>query len=122
MRLGKALLASALLAATAAPAALAEVVDGAVFTMTNSGIRTNAGVAYERSANGGLRLVGTFPTGGFGSGPAPTSSVFGAPIPATADGLGSQDSLILSDDNRLLFAVNAGSDSVACFRVNADRP
>jgi hypothetical protein len=122
MRIGTALLASALLAGTAAPAAFAEEVDGAVFTMTNTAVGANEVVAFERRANGSLRPIGRFPTGGRGSGPAPTSSVFGAPIAATADGLGSQDSLILSDDNRLLFAVNGGSDSVACFRVNADGP
>ncbi|HEX2697197.1 MAG TPA: beta-propeller fold lactonase family protein, partial [Anaerolineales bacterium] len=49
----------------------------------------------------------SFPTGGagFGSGSNP---------------LGSQGSLILSADNRLLFAVNAGSDSITAFAVAGD--
>src|SRR5215212_9533893 len=122
MRIRTALMASALLAGTGAPAALAADVDGAVFTMTNSAVRGNEIVAYERAANGSLRLLGAFATGGQGSGPAPTTTIFGAPVPATADGLGSQGSLRLSADNRFLFAVNAGSDSVTCFRVNADGP
>src|SRR5215217_3024952 len=100
MRIGTAaLLAAALLAGTAG-AALAADVDGAVFTMTNSAVRGNDIVAYERAANGSLRLLGAFSTGGTGSGPAPTSTIFGAPVPAAADGLGSQSSLRLSADNR----------------------
>ena len=123
MRIKMALLASGLLAATSAFAlapqdARAASVNGAVFTLTNSAVRGNEVVAYERRGNGTLLLIGTFPTGGRGSGPAPTSSVLGAPIPATADGFGSQASLILSPNRRFLFAVNAGSNSITCFKVN----
>lgn len=111
-----------LLGAAASSGARAAEVNGAVFTMTNSGISGNQIVAYERFANGSLRLIGAFPTGGTGSGPAPTSTFLGVPIPATADGLGSQGSLILSGDNRFLLAVNAGSNTVSCLQVNADGP
>ncbi|MCB1885354.1 MAG: hypothetical protein KDG89_15380 [Geminicoccaceae bacterium] len=116
---GAALMASLLLAGTAAaPAARADEVRGAVFTMSDSAVLGNAVVAYRRLDDGALRQAGVYPTGGIGAGPAPTSTVLGSPVPATADGLGSQNSLILSHDRRLLFAVNAGSDSVSCLRVN----
>jgi hypothetical protein len=38
-------------------------------------------------------------------------------VVASADGLGSSNSLILSQDNRCLFAVNAGSNTVTSFHV-----
>lgn len=72
--------------------------QGALFVMTNSTDRTrgNEIVMYQRSRDGDLALIGYFPTGRLasgtpqlGSGPAPTSTVFGAPVPATADALGS---------------------------------
>lgn len=115
-------LAFALCAGTASVALAQPDVAGAVFTMTNSTDpgRGNEILVYDRMDDGSLVLSSTALTGGLGSGPAPTSTVFGAPIPATADGLGSQDSLILSDDGRYLFAVNAGSDSVTCFRVRSN--
>ena len=59
----------------------------------------------------------TSPQAGCGSGPAPTSTVFGSQVPATADGLGSQNALLLSEDQRCLFAVNAGSDTISAFSV-----
>ena len=118
MRISQAWMFGAMLAgcvvALAPQSVHAEGLLGAVFTLTNSAVRGNEVVVCERNGNGALRLVGTFPTGGRGSGPAPTSSVFGAPIPATADGLGSQDSLVLSPNLRFLFAVNAGSNSITC--------
>src|SRR5689334_10131074 len=66
---------------------------GAVFTMSNSAVRGNEIVAYNRGQNGSLKQAGVFPTGSLGAGPSPTSTVFGVPIPATADSLGSQRSL-----------------------------
>ncbi len=105
------------------PDTLQGQVRGAVFTMTNSADADpgNQVVAFHRLADGTLSLAGYFPTGGVGSGPAPTSTVFGAFVPVPADGLGSQNGLVLSDPDahgrRLLLAVNAGSDSVTCFVV-----
>ena len=99
---------------------------GTVFTMTNGTDpdRGNEVVAFHRLDDGTLSVAGYFPTGGVGSGPAPTSTVFGVPVPANADGLGSQGGLLLTDPNddgsRLLFAVNAGSNSITCFRVEDD--
>lgn len=96
--------------------------EGAVFVMTNSAepIRGNEIVRYNRRVNGELVLHGYFPTGGLGSGPAPTSTVLGAPVPATVDGLGSSNSVILNADHSLLFAVNAGSNTISVFQVSSD--
>src|SRR5882724_2832517 len=57
---------------------------------------------YALSGDGTLTAAGTFATGGAG----------------TAAGLGSQGAVTLSDDGRLLFAVNAGSNDVSVFQVD----
>ena len=63
----------------------------------------NAVMAFHRAADGTLTAAGTYPTGGTGLG----------------RGLGSQGALVLSDDDRWLFAVNAGSNTVSVFAVTA---
>jgi len=73
---------------------------GAVYALTNA-VTGNAVVVYDRGAGGELTPAGIYATGGVGSG----------------TGLGSQASVIVSDDHQLLFAVNAGSNSVASFVV-----
>lgn len=78
---------------------------GAVYAMTNA-LDGNAVVAFDRSKDGALTLVDEFPTEGLGG-------FAGDPV----DALGSQNPLILSDDNRWLFAVNAGSNEISVFRV-----
>src|SRR5215469_4923754 len=79
---------------------------GAVYVLTNQPSQ-NAVMVFHRNADGSLVAGASFPTGGsgFGSGPNPLSS---------------QGSLILSGDNRLLFAVNAGSNSISTFAVAGD--
>jgi 6-phosphogluconolactonase len=72
----------------------------AVYALTNSPTG-NAVVVYSRQGDGTLTPAGSAATGGNGSGA----------------GLGSQDAVIVSDDGRLLFAVNAGSNSVSSFRI-----
>jgi 6-phosphogluconolactonase len=94
-----------LLTAVAIVAALTGVIraadaPGAVYAISNSPTG-NAVVVYDRAANGSLTAAGTFATGGNGTGA----------------GLGSQGAVIVSDDHRLLFAVNAGSNSVSSFRI-----
>ena len=74
--------------------------SGAVFTMTNEDTG-NAVVAFRRSARGRLSYLGTFDTGGLGSG----------------GGLGNQGGLVLDRDGHHLLVVNAGSDSLSVFRV-----
>ena len=58
-------------------------------------------LAYDRAGNGGLTYLGSFPTRGNGSGA----------------GLNSQGAVIVSDNSRFVFAVNAGSNSISSFRV-----
>ena len=72
---------------------------GNVYVMTNQ-TAGNSIMAFNRAANGALRLVGTFPSGGLGFG-------------SGNDPLGSQGSLLLSDDGHFLFAVNAGSNDIS---------
>ncbi len=76
---------------------------GAVYALTNA-VSGNAVVVYDRAAGGELTPASTYATGGVGSGA----------------GLGSQGSVIVSDDHHLLFAVNAGSNSVSSFVVRPD--
>jgi 6-phosphogluconolactonase len=73
--------------------------EGAVFALTNSPLG-NAVIVYRRAENGSLSIDGTYSTGGYGSGA----------------GLGSQGAVIVSEDRRFVFAVNAGSDTVSSFR------
>lgn len=73
---------------------------GALYTMTN-GAAGNSILAFHRTAEGTLIPAGMFSTGGRGTGA----------------GLGNQGGVVLTHDNRWLFAVNAGSDQVSVFRV-----
>lgn len=79
---------------------------GAVYVMTNQ-LTGNAVVAFTRAADGTLTMAGTFPTGGLGNGMA-----------GTVDPLMSQSSLILSADNRFLFAVNALSNDISVLAID----
>jgi 6-phosphogluconolactonase len=81
---------------------------GAVFVMTNQAV--NAVAAFDRAPDGTLSPAGTFPTGGSGD---PVAQ----PGDPPTDPLASQGALILSEDNRFLFAVNAGSDEVSVLAV-----
>jgi 6-phosphogluconolactonase (cycloisomerase 2 family) len=81
-----------------------------VFVQTNdpSG---NSILAYDRGRDGRLSLAGTFPTGGVGARESGAGS----------DPLASQGSLLLDPADDLLFAVNAGSNTVSVLRVVGDR-
>ena len=100
----KALLLVALIVAVVAPAAGAahrDAAGGALYSITNA--TTGNGVAYwARSSSGALTHVATYATGGVGTGA----------------GLGSQGAVALDGD--VLFAVNAGSDSISEFAVKHD--
>jgi 6-phosphogluconolactonase len=89
-----------LLLATVATASSSTNSPGAVYTLTNSP-SGNAVVAFGRAADGTLTRQGTFPTGGNGTGSS----------------LGSQGGVVVSNDGRQLFAVNAGSNTVSLFSV-----
>jgi 6-phosphogluconolactonase (cycloisomerase 2 family) len=80
---------------------------GNVYLMTNQA-SGNAVMIFHRDAAGMLTLAGSVATGGNGAGTG-------------GDPLGSQGSLTLSEDQRLLVAVNAGSDSVSIFAVEGDQ-
>jgi len=73
----------------------------AVYTLTNQ-VAGNAVAIFSRAADGTLTPAGSVATGGTGTGA----------------GLGSQGAVTLSDDGRLLFAVNAGSNDLSVFRVD----
>jgi 6-phosphogluconolactonase (cycloisomerase 2 family) len=94
----------ALAAALAGPAQAADAAriggHGHVYSLTNDAAG-NALLVYARGPGGTLTLAQTVSTGGLGTGA----------------GLGSQGAVTLSQDGRWLFAVNAGSDTVAVLRV-----
>ncbi len=73
---------------------------GAVYVLTNAA--TGNGVTiFSRESNGALKREGTVATGGRGTGGL----------------LDAQGSLILSQGNEWLFAVNPGSDDISVFAV-----
>ena len=63
-------------------------------------------LAWDRAADGTLTPAGTYPTGGLGSGTR----------------LGSQGALVLSQNGRWLFAVDAGSNEITSFRIRREGP
>lgn len=77
--------------------------SGAVYTLSNA-TGGNAVIAYARNRDGSLDPLGTYPTGGLGSGA----------------GLGSQGAVTLSEDGRFLLAVDPGSDEITSFQVRRD--
>ena len=92
---------AAVFAPTAASASSG--MPGAVYVLTNAPAG-NEVLVYGRGGDGSLTPAGSFATGGAGSGA----------------GLGSQNAVIVSDDHQLLFAVNAGSNSISSFRIRPD--
>ncbi len=76
---------------------------GAVYVSTNS-LAGNEVLVFKRSADGSLSAPDAFATGGTGTG----------------TGLGNQDAVVLSADNRHLFVVNAGSNELSLFAVTSD--
>jgi 6-phosphogluconolactonase (cycloisomerase 2 family) len=81
-----------------------------VFVQTNQP-GGNEVIVYDRGADGRLTEAGTYATGGNG----------GTAAGAVSDRLASQGSLVYDAGHSLLFAVNAGSDTVSAFRVHGDR-
>jgi 6-phosphogluconolactonase (cycloisomerase 2 family) len=87
---------------------LAQGRTGDVYVLTNQ-TSDNSILVFHRDPAGGLTFAGSFPSGGNGAGGT------------GADPLGSQNSVVLSRDGRLLFAVNAGSNSISVFGVSGDQ-
>ena len=113
-----------LAAATAAAAALATAPSasaatrhdpsgrpgGAVFVESDN-LTANTVVAYTRAADGTLSVAGVYPTGGRGG------QLDGSVVDHTA----SQGALAYDPAHRLLYAVNAGSDTITEFAVDGAR-
>lgn len=78
---------------------------GAIYTLTNA-VSGNAVAVFARAENGTLASTGSVATGGLGTG----------------GGLGSQSALVLSENGRWLFAVNAGSNQISVLEVQPKSP
>jgi 6-phosphogluconolactonase (cycloisomerase 2 family) len=76
---------------------------GAVYTSTNDPAG-NRVLAFRRAADGTLTPAGSFSTGGTGTGAV----------------LGSQGALVLTEDHRVLYVVNAGSNDISSFAIRPD--
>lgn len=76
---------------------------GFVYTLSNQ-TTGNSVLVYKRSANGSLTYSASYATGGNGSG----------------GGLGNQGAVIISDDDDVLLAVNAGSNSISSFKITGN--
>lgn len=105
-RAGFPLLAAFLLvvAVGAANVARASAAGGFVYTMSNAASGNNV-IAYARASDGTLTANGTYETGGTGSG---------------QPRLGSQGSVILTEDDKWLLVANPGSNDVSVFAVATD--
>jgi len=88
---------------------------GAVYALTNN-FTKNEVVAYARAADGTLSPAGRFDTGGQGSGSYEAST--NMLIVGSADGQSSP--IDLGGGNDLLFAANAGNDTISVFQVADD--
>ena len=75
-----------------------------IYVQTNDAER-NEIVAFDRSADGRLERLGTFDTGGRGTG---------------KPHLASQSSIVLNGEGTLLLVANAGSDEISLFTVEPD--
>jgi DNA-binding beta-propeller fold protein YncE len=82
----------------------------AVFVQTDS-TSGNHVVSYARAADGTLHLAGSYATGGLG----------GILAGSVVDHTASQGSLTYDPWHSLLYAVNAGSNTVSVFAVSGDR-
>ena len=81
-----------------------------VFVQTDN-VAGNQVVTYDRAANGTLTLANTYATGGLG----------GVLNGSQVDHLGSEGSLTYDSAHSLLYAVNAGSNTVSVFSVRGDQ-
>ncbi len=106
----------ATIAAFAAPASAAtrqathpSGASSVVFVQTDN-TSGNQVVVYDRAADGTLKLAATYGTGGLG----------GQLTGSVADHLASQGSLVYDAAHGLLYAVNAGSNTVSVFTASGD--
>jgi 6-phosphogluconolactonase (cycloisomerase 2 family) len=83
---------------------------GSVFVQTDA-TDGNQIAVYDRAPDGALHAAGRYATGGLG----------GVLTGSVVDHLASQGSLVHDPGHGLLFAVNAGSNTVSVFAVHGDR-
>jgi len=83
---------------------------GVAVAFQTDNIAGNQVVAYDRGGNGSLSLAHTYDTGGVGA------ILAGSAV----DHLASQGSLAFDAEHDLLYAVNAGSNTVSVFSVRGD--
>ena len=76
---------------------------GMVYTLNNKA-DGNKVLVYRRAADGKLTFDAAYPTGGNGTG----------------GGLGNQGAVILADDDEIVLAINAGSNSVSSLKVTGN--
>jgi DNA-binding beta-propeller fold protein YncE len=100
---------AAALAGIGSSSALAAGAAESVYVQ-NDALSGNQIVVYDRGAGGTLTQAGTFSTGGLGG------KLEGSEV----DHLASQGSLVLDQENGLLYAVNAGSNTISVFAVIGD--
>ena len=99
----------------------AKKVTGAVYTETN-GLKKNEVVAFAQYSDGSLKQVQTIATGGKGAlSPEPETGPCLPPPAGTGKcpNLDTQGEVETGANGRLLFVVNAGSNSVTSFRVTS---
>ncbi len=84
--------------------------DHVVFVQTDNPAG-NQVVAYDRAPNGSLTQAGSYATGGVG----------GQLVGSVVDHTASQGALAYDPNRGVLYAVNAGSNSVSVFAVRGDR-
>jgi DNA-binding beta-propeller fold protein YncE len=82
-----------------------------VFVEANNPSGGNSIAVYDRLADGSLAAAGRYATGGDG----------GALAGSVVDHLASQGALTYDREHRLLYAVNAGSNTITVFAVHGDR-
>jgi 6-phosphogluconolactonase (cycloisomerase 2 family) len=110
-RLGAAAIAAAaVFAGIGSSSALAVGTSHAVFVQ-NDNVAGNQIVAYDRADDGTLTQAGTYNTGGLG----------GVLEGSASDHLAAQGSLVFDREENLLYAVNAGSNTISVFGVIGDR-
>src|ERR1700730_10535372 len=116
MKTGTRLSAAAFLALAVLPlaggssAALAAGTEHTVFVQ-NDNAAGNQIIVYDRADDGTLTQAGIYATGGLG----------GALSGSVVDHLASQGALTYDRQNRLLYAVNAASNTLSVFAVFGDR-
>jgi len=93
-------------------AATASVASNQLYTQTNA--TANAIVHVHRASDGSLTVANSMATGGKGSNGAPSAG--GAAL--AANSLASQFAVTISTDNKTLFAVNAGDNSISSFSID----